>query len=767
MAIAERGDRARPRAGGGLLATAGYTLLTVAATHPLAVRLGSAVPGDGTDAWFHLWNLWWVRRALLELHTNPYVCPFVYHPDGASLLFHSLALAPALVAIPIVGLVGLTAAYGLLAAASFVASAEGARRLFLEVAGDDGSPARRLAAFLCGAFFAFSAYRFTHLLGHLDLLSTFVLPFSALHLVRTWRRPGWKDPLAASLWLAVTPLCAWYYWLHLVFLTGALLLLGAIVERGRRDLVAAERRVAAALAASLVWIAPLLVPMLRRGAAAGALPAPGAAALASSADLLGFVVPSPLHPLVGPVVQPLWHRLIGAGNRTEAVVFLGFVPLALAAWAPPGVERRRWAAVLVAFLVLALGPVLHVAGATATIGGRPLALPYHYLVERALPFASVLRAPSRFVAVATLALALLAGMGASRWLARRAAPRAAAALLVALAIAENAVVPFPSSAASASALYERLRADPRDAAILEVPIADDPARFPRRMLLQTIHQKRVFGGYLSRGLPTFPLGRIPGLAPWKTLPADPAGALADDVVAGMGAQDVALATLAFYDTAYVVIDKTLLGVRALGRARSLAAVAFAGAGPYHEDDQVVAYEVPAPSGFRRPLLALADGWDELEHEPAAPAARAPRRWRWMSGSARLAVVAPSAQPCRFYLHAWSLDRERQVAVLLDGDPVGVLAIAPSLGEHALPVAVPAGIHAITLRSLDPPSRRGGRELAVAILEVGLQPALAPSARLRLERSSRPSPAAPRLVRHRPGHRPFDRADDGARSERLG
>lgn len=78
-----------------------FLLSTLLLTWPLARTLGSAIPGDAFDGWQNYWNLWWVRRALLELHTHPYFTPALYHPTGISLWFQTLNGFNGLISLPI------------------------------------------------------------------------------------------------------------------------------------------------------------------------------------------------------------------------------------------------------------------------------------------------------------------------------------------------------------------------------------------------------------------------------------------------------------------------------------------------------------------------------------------------------------------------------------------------------------------------------------------------------------------------------------------
>src|SRR5829696_6009445 len=68
-----------------------FLAVAVLFSWPLVLRLGDQVilAGSG-DVWQHLWNNWWMRFSLLDLHTHPYYTPMLFHPTGANLFFHAL-----------------------------------------------------------------------------------------------------------------------------------------------------------------------------------------------------------------------------------------------------------------------------------------------------------------------------------------------------------------------------------------------------------------------------------------------------------------------------------------------------------------------------------------------------------------------------------------------------------------------------------------------------------------------------------------------------
>jgi hypothetical protein len=175
------------RVHGGVLAL--FVVLTVLATWPLAAHFTNHVPGnprDPGDYWAYYWDLWWVKSALVAGH-DPLHTRLLYHPDGTSLYFHSLLLGPGTLVTPVTAVLGPTVSYNLLVWLSFFGSAAGVYALFLSLAGPGAS---RLAAALAGVVYAFSAYRFSRMMGHLDLLSTEWLPFAALFLLRSVREGG-------------------------------------------------------------------------------------------------------------------------------------------------------------------------------------------------------------------------------------------------------------------------------------------------------------------------------------------------------------------------------------------------------------------------------------------------------------------------------------------------------------------------------------------------------------------------------------------------
>ena len=395
---------------------AAFTALACVGTYPLIEHFATAVPAGG-DTWASYWNLFWVKRALLELHVNPFFSPELYFPNGASLYFHTLNFLQSVLSLPVAAIWGLPAAYNYLVFLSFILTGYATYRLALYVLQTDlatsesggATGVARHGAFLAGVVFAFSSYRYVHVLGHLDLVSTQWLPLFVLFALKTVRESGWRNPVIAAVWLAAATLTTSYYLLFLLVFTG--LLLAWIVVRRPDRWQSTAGRLAGALVFSGLLLSPILVPMVRQGEEAGRTPNPAYDIDRFSGDLASFLIPSSRAPWSRGIAAPLRSAVTRPGTSIEGTLFLGYLPMLLAG---VGLTQRAgrgfWLVVFIAFAALALGPVLYVAG--ARVPAISQLMPYRLLLH--VPFGDVPRVPARFVVMAGMGLAMLASIGVRR-----------------------------------------------------------------------------------------------------------------------------------------------------------------------------------------------------------------------------------------------------------------------------------------------------------------------------------------------------------------
>ena len=166
---------------------AAYAALTLVLTYPAVAHLGDRMIGDGGDGLQFAWNLWWMKRALVDLHTTPFVTDAIFHPQGVSLWLHTLTPLNGVLSLPLQAILPLSVVYNLLILASFVGAGLGA--FFLALEETDSIP----SAFVGGIVFSFCSYHFAHARGHLNLASCQWLPLFALFVIRAVRCGTWAS----------------------------------------------------------------------------------------------------------------------------------------------------------------------------------------------------------------------------------------------------------------------------------------------------------------------------------------------------------------------------------------------------------------------------------------------------------------------------------------------------------------------------------------------------------------------------------------------
>jgi hypothetical protein len=627
----------------------GYLVLAAVMTWPMARDFARAIPGDGFDGWQNFWNLWWVRIALVEQHTTPFFTNLLFYPTGVSLLFHTLNLLNGLLTLPLQLVFGLFPAYNSVVLFSFAMGGFGAYLLARSSLGRQGA---RLPAFVAGVVFSFSPFHFAHLLGHMQVISLEWIPFYALYLLkvvsgRQQARARYTNILLAALFLALIGLCDLYYVLYCLIFTVVVLCWSAwrawrasIDSRGRSEAAAAVRRTAsgrvlplAVLSTGAVWLlfglalSPQLFPMIAEAQHSSYMVPDPAQSRVLSADLLAFVTPQEFHPLWGAWAAERGKLL--AASPAEHQVFAGFTVLLLAAvglwrgWRGPsrgGADTGPWPLILLVFIVLALGPVLHVGGRSDILpGGGELRLPYGWLAH-VIPFMDITRSVSRFDVMVMLALSILVS-AALQWLwGRRRAGRIAAFAAVGLVLFEFLPAPYPMSLPDAPDWYATLAKDPRPGAVLNLPMAWDR---PGYLLDQTVHGKPLTVAYISRDDPRTLTQRAPVLQQLRNLRPD----VIDFDLAAQGRQ-----VLADLGVRWVVVDRYQMpsGEERLYTDAATARI-FEGQAPIYEDDRITVYEV-APIPQPAPYLLLGEGWGPLQ--PAIGA-------RSFHGTATVVVRSPA------------------------------------------------------------------------------------------------------------------------------
>lgn len=368
------------------LAALAYLILAVYVTWPLArhtsdhlygidpVRWPGAAPLGMADHFLNLWILSWVCHALRHAPGSLFDAN-IFHPMPESLATGEHLLGAVPWYAPVYAATGNPiAAANALIFTSFVLGGLGMYLLVLDVTG------RRGAAFVAGVVFAFAPWRFTWLV-HLQLVGVHLLPFMVLFLRRALERGNATSVVGFAAALLLQALTSYYLAYICAVLCAAVLLW--IPRRAPRHRFGA---ILAAGAAAALVVGLVSRPYLRQ-VASGVVPSGTQAQalswlrLASAQPLEFFVRGSPQYAGLVPVALAVAGMALGGHGLRIRLLFL-------------------WAAA--SGFVLSLGPMW-----------GEQSLPYEWLASW-VPGFSTMRVPERFIILATLGVAGLAGIGTAR-----------------------------------------------------------------------------------------------------------------------------------------------------------------------------------------------------------------------------------------------------------------------------------------------------------------------------------------------------------------
>ncbi len=467
-----------------ILALLAYVLLAIVLTYPLILNFATHVAGDGSDDPALAWNLWWVPYSIFHLGASPIYTDYMFYPIGLNLAFYTLTYLNAFLAIPIQFAFNLVVAANVNLLFSFAVGGFGAYLLVKWLIRDwrleIGDSAVDLAAFVAGALYAFSANKMLYAsLGQFNIASSQWIPFYVFFLLKlTDTRTSPLAPRTAlrfgfllGLFLLFQSLSEFIFASFLIIFTILYLIYRLLATRLK--LITDYRLLITFLVAALTFVIPMLpilAAMIQDMLTEGDFIQRGLGfADVFSNDVLGFFVPSHLHPIFG-ALETQFHFAY------TNFAYLGFAALLLAVialWKVP--QARVWGLFGAIFVLLTLGPDLNVNG---TAISAPY-LPFNLLLE--IPFIKGNRYPSRWSVMVTLALAVMVGYGVA-WILRKLGSRrnavgrnfllpSAFCLLLTLMLFEHLSIPLPTSNFQIPAVYQTIAQDQGDFTVLELPLA--------------------------------------------------------------------------------------------------------------------------------------------------------------------------------------------------------------------------------------------------------------------------------------------------------
>jgi hypothetical protein len=469
-----------------------YLAAAVAFTWPLAASLASRLgaPEGPGDPYLNLWILGWDLRTLTTrpaaLFDGTIFNANIFHPAVGTLAYSDHLLPQAIALLPLYLVTrDAVVCYNVLLLASFVASGLAMHALARELG------ASRAAAVIAGLAWAFWPYRISHLI-HLQLQALYFLPLILVALHRTIARGRRSDAVWLGVLTGLQTLSSLYYGV-MAAMAIAIGVVGLGIGTGRLRSARLLSRLALAALIGVLVVAPVVWPYWRmqrdEGFSRNLYEASRHAAVVRS---------------YAQVPETNWiygrTRLLTARDsdgrqrrgRVEGVeqgLFPGVVLLLLAGVGFVSTRRQAtwpiaWtmAALALVAAVLSLGPE----------GVRPFYAAFHQYV---FGFQAV-RAPARFAVLVTLALTVLAALGATRLQSVMGIGTWSIRIAIAALCLEYASIPWPlvDRPPKSTAVGQWLASQTGQGAVLYLPLTND-RRNTVAMVDSLQHGRPIVNGY--------------------------------------------------------------------------------------------------------------------------------------------------------------------------------------------------------------------------------------------------------------------------------
>ena len=481
-----------------------FVMLTVLLLYSAPFNFVNNMPGDGGDGYQFLWDLWWVKYSTTKLGTSPYFTNYVFYPNGQSLFFQSLIPLAGVITIPFQDSLGLFFSYNFIVILGYVLGGFGAYSLAKYFTKN------MYASYLAGIIFAFSPYHLGHTLGHLNLLSIGGIPFYILFLFKLRDTNNLKFAVFASFFLLMSTFLGSFYYTFILFVFTIFFLLYDILLKRKIDF---NRKFVYGLALILVIFllvsGIVTIPMFYESLSGKHAYAEMSLddQIANSAGLINFLLPGSDNYFFGEAIKGIEYdfniNLGGAENR----VYIGYTVIALLLFSGFKYTNKMrkhvlWLLLTGTFIILSLGPMLKILGASFTQSDVGIPLP-GFLI-RYLPGGTIFQSPSRFAVITYLGLGLLGAFGVKYIIENvniirkhKIFPLLLIGVLTSLIIAEYNMSPYPSRYDPyVPQFYRQLRDMDGTFSVLDLPANYQIVGW--YMYCSTVSEKPLIDGYLSR-----------------------------------------------------------------------------------------------------------------------------------------------------------------------------------------------------------------------------------------------------------------------------
>ena len=666
-----------------------YSILTLfMVCGPIGFNLNEKYIGMGEVVFWSNY-FWWFDYSMTHLLSNPLHDSYLFYPLGLDM---DDCIFPLTLFVPITHFLGSILSYNLYVLLSFVLAGYGMYLLGEYLFAD------RYIAFISGLIFAFCPFHFGSALGHLHTFSIMWIPFFVLFFLKMHDDPKTTNIVLCSVFFSINALTSW----TIAVMLSIFIIIFFLVNKSLLVNKVYLKNIIIFGFISLIIISPGLSVMMNDYISNKHMVMPVQNFVTYSADLLGFVIPSPMHPFFGELSRNIYKNF--SGNYSENIVFLGYSVIILFVFGLLNCKRDRvirlFAISFFVFFLFSLGPYLHIDGIwNIIILGKPLFLPLPGLICAYLPILDMIRVPSRYDIMVMFFAAIIAGYGIKLLFMRynlNCFQRFMMCLLLSIIILFEFSTVIPTQDIAQIPFFYNNISNGNDSSIIELPIIRSGLdsmyggqTMVRYYEYQKIHHKKLFGGYFNRVNPIY------DQFAWS----DPVlnflytGTMNISEISSYSSNPLSFLKNK-YNVEYVVLHKNLLQPDTLKEFTR-----YMGTPSYIDNsvnsDQLIIYSLDnlnvsfKPSPVEKIIWKLAGGFHEIESWSGTST-------RWMESDATIQIYSPENSAANITLRTKSFSRPRTLEIYSNETLLGHAIVPESFINVSMPVHLAKGVSIMRL-----------------------------------------------------------------------
>ncbi len=460
-----------------------YIVLAIVMTWSVTFYMTSSLAGNGGDPWQTLWRFETKELEMLNAFQQGTVGIYLkteFLGSGEPRLVN-LSVWPWM---SLHMILGEPVTYNLVFLLTFILSGFG-MYLFVRLLTVDTPPlSSHGAAFLAGILYMFLPFHVAHASGHFGAMQIQWIPFILCVTLWLYRNPSIGKAILLGLLLIIQGWSEHHYMLWLGLFAGltAIYFWRDIYHTFQTTSKTKKVPIIGIVLFSILLLGVSYLPTAKLAFADQTPLSLGKdQTIRFSADIASYVVPAPFHSVWGSMTNSLFSKSF-TGNVAESTLYVGIIPLLFILFFHASlskISKGFWLGVALFFLIISLGPRLHVFGVVL-----PIPLPYELIDS--WPIFSSVRAVARAGVMVGVAMAVLFGLVAATQIRRWQNIGIFAILL----LVEFLFFPMPTQSSQLSEAYQVVSHLPGKT-LIEIPAATNYTIASRALYASTVHGKEV------------------------------------------------------------------------------------------------------------------------------------------------------------------------------------------------------------------------------------------------------------------------------------